>query len=175
MFFFYPSWFCYFLFHIVQAHAMHLYSVFHWFVLQPNNIMYLRAVWWSNDQLSMTQSAYVIWHGSKVMWGHRGQKGIFLRKTHQVLRITQHGPVTYVCASPWSTKVIRWFSFLIWGHLGSRGQIQGLESNFFKNSHLPYVFSTFISYVHMEAHWPMLPGLIPIWSQRSFKVIPVLK
>ena len=32
-------------------------------------------------------------------------------------------------------------------------------------------YSTLIPNVHMEAHWPVLPGLTQVWSQRSFKVI----
>ena len=32
-------------------------------------------------------------------------------------------------------------------------------------------YSTSTSFAHMEAHWPVLPGLTKIWGQRSFKII----
>ena len=32
-------------------------------------------------------------------------------------------------------------------------------------------YSTLISFVHVEAHWPVLPWLTQTWGQRSFKVI----
>ena len=112
---------------------MRLYSVFLWFFFlllsfcHPHNLTYLRvalidfnATW---SEWSMTQPAYVIWPltGSKVIQGHRGQKRSFSPKTHQVLRIMQHGPVTYVCSSPWPTLQMLLDHFFIWGHLGSQG------------------------------------------------------
>ena len=113
---------------------MRLYTVFLWFFFlllssffcQPYNLMYLPAVLidfnetWS--QWLMTQPAYVIWPmtGSKVIQCHRGQKGHFSPKTHQVLRIMQRGPVTYVCSSPWPTLQMLLDHFFIWGHLGSQ-------------------------------------------------------
>ena len=106
------------------------------FFCQPHNLMYLRVALidfnetWS--QWSMTQPAYVIWPltGSKVIQGHGGQKGHFSPKTHQVLRIIQHGPVTYVCSSPWPTLQMLLDHFFIWGHLGSQGSNIRSESKY---------------------------------------------
>ena len=51
----------------------------------------------------------------------QGSKRSFLPKTHQVLRIMQHGPVTHVCSSPWPTLQMLLDHFFIRGHLGSQG------------------------------------------------------
>ena len=102
----------------------------------------------------------------------QGSKRSLLPKTHQVLRIMEHGPVTHVYTSPWPTLQRLLDHFFIWGHLGSQGSNIWSESKYLRKIHICHVqYSTLISSAHMEAHWPLLPGLTKIWGQRSFKLI----
>ena len=106
------------------------------FFCQPYNLMYLQAAFdrFQWNLVTMINVPARICHMTlDRVKGHprsQGSKMSFLPKTHQVLRIMQHGPVTHVCASPWPTLQMLLDHFFIWGHLGSQGSNIRSESKY---------------------------------------------
>ena len=135
--FFYGSSFLYRRIH------MRLYSVFLWFfflllllllsTIKPDvpSSCFDRFQW---NLVTMIKDPARICHMTlDRVKGHprsRGSKRLFSPKTHQVLRIMQHGPVTYLWSSPWPTLQMLLDHFFIWGHLGSQGSNIRSESKY---------------------------------------------